>query len=215
MVGIDKKVVQQARRAAERLVVVAFHRRKCVADHLSYLFSNEDEDVRIVELGTEKLSVVVRCASARGKEAAGIKIVVLLHEQRAKPAEGWKVSIGRAADDEGGYLVCHASVTLGLVVRRLAIVAIIGISLGAPITELFDRWDQKLQAGSDTEANVAVVALCVGVAFAVGTIVVVNRIRALSATPGRHVTLTGAAPREITSLLRPVPTVSPPAILRV
>ena len=99
--------------------------------------------------------------------------------------------------------------------RRLAIVAILAISIGAPIVELFDSWDQTLQTGSDTEANVAVVALCVGVAFAIGTIVVVNRIRALASASARRVVVSRAAPRQLASLLAPAPTVSPPAILRV
>jgi hypothetical protein len=101
------------------------------------------------------------------------------------------------------------------VVRRLAIGAIIAISLGAPIAELFDRWDQTLQTGSDTEANVVVVALCIGVAFATGTIVVVNRIRGLASASVKRVAVSLAVSREIASLLRPAPTVSPPAILRV
>ena len=99
--------------------------------------------------------------------------------------------------------------------RRLATAVILAVSLGAPIVELFDGWDQTLQTGSDTEANVAVVALCIGVAFAVGTIVIVNRIRALASLSARRVVLSRPAPRGITSVLRPAPTVSPPAILRV
>jgi hypothetical protein len=101
------------------------------------------------------------------------------------------------------------------VLRRLAITAILAISIGAPIAELFDSWDQTLQTGSDTEANVAVVALCVGVAFAIGTVVVVNRIRVLASASARRVVLSLAAPRQIASLLTPARTVSPPAILRV
>src|SRR5262249_51844429 len=62
-------------------------------------------------------------------------------------------------------------------VRRLAIAAILAISLGAPIAELFDTWDQALPTGGDSEANVMVVALCIGVVFAIGTIAIVNRIR--------------------------------------
>jgi len=109
----------------------------------------------------------------------------------------------------------YTRVTLQKVVRRLIIAAILAISLGAPIVELFDSWDQTLQTGSDTEANVAVVALCIGVAFAIGTIVVVNRIRALASASARRVALPLASPRPIASLLIPAPTVSPPAILRV
>ena len=98
--------------------------------------------------------------------------------------------------------------------RRLAIATILAISLGGPIAELFDSWDQQLQAGSDTEANVVVVALCVGVAFAIGTIVTVNRIRALASSSASRV-LVLAPLREIASLLTPAPTVSPPFALRV
>ena len=99
--------------------------------------------------------------------------------------------------------------------RRLVIAAIIAITLGAPIAELFDSWDQALEAGNDTEANVVVVALCIGIAFAIGTIVVVNRIRALASASVRRVVLSRTIQREIASLLAPSPTVSPPAILRV
>ena len=100
-------------------------------------------------------------------------------------------------------------------VRRLAIAVILAVSLGAPIAELFDSWDQTLQTGSDTEANAAVVALCVGIAFAIGTIVVVSRIRAVASASATRVVLSLAARREIAALLAPAPTASPPALLRV
>ena len=109
----------------------------------------------------------------------------------------------------------YTRVTLGEVLRRLAIAAILVLSLGAPIAELFDSWDQAVEVGNDTEANVVVVALCVGVAFAIGTIVIVNRIRGLASASVRRVVLSRTIRREIASLLAPSPTVSPPAILRV
>lgn len=99
--------------------------------------------------------------------------------------------------------------------RRVFISAIIAISLGAPIVELFDSWDQSLQTGTDTEANVAVVALCIGVAFAIGTIVIAGRIRALSSTSAGRVIVRRVVIRQLASALAPVPTVSPPSILRV
>lgn len=99
--------------------------------------------------------------------------------------------------------------------RRIFISAIIAISLGAPIVELFDSWDQSLQTGTDTEANVAVVALCIGVAFAIGTIVIAGRIRALSSTSAGRVIARRVVIRQLASALAPVPTVSPPTILRV
>ena len=120
----------------------------------------------------------------------------------------WRRSRSRSAE-------ARRRATLAVVVRRLAIAVILAISLGAPIAELFDRWDQNLQAGSDTEANAVVVVLCVGVAFAIGTIVVVNRIRALASSSDRRVVVVLAAPRAIASLLRAAPTVSPPVALRV
>ena len=122
-----------------------------------------------------------------------------------------------ASSAEGGsrqarHLI-HACYTRE-VVRRLAIAAILAIALGAPVAELFDSWDQSLPTGSDTEANMVVVVLCVGVAFAIGTIIIVNRIRALASSSTKRVVVL-AAPREIASLFRPAPTVSPPAVLRV
>lgn len=103
----------------------------------------------------------------------------------------------------------------GSVVRRLFIAAIIAVSLGAPIAEMFDRWDQTLKDGNDTEANVVVAALCIGVAFAIGTIVVTGRIRAISSASAGRAIAARVAIRDVASVLAPVPTVSPPAILRV
>ena len=99
--------------------------------------------------------------------------------------------------------------------RRLFIAAIIALLLGAPIAEVFDHWDQTMQDGNDTEANVVVAALCIGLAFAIGTIVVASRIRALSSTAAGRVIATHVIVSDVASVLAPVPTVSPPAVLRV
>ena len=106
-------------------------------------------------------------------------------------------------------------VTLDPVARRLFIAAIIAITLGAPIAEIFDRWDQTVKDGNDTEVNVVVAALCIGVAFAIGTVVVASRIRALSSTSAGRVTAIRVAVRDSVSVFAPVPTSSPPTILRV
>jgi hypothetical protein len=66
------------------------------------------------------------------------------------------------------------------VIRRLAAAAIVAICVGAPIVEMFDQWDHTLQDGNDTEANVALVALTVGLAIVVSGIVLVARIRGSS-----------------------------------
>jgi hypothetical protein len=93
--------------------------------------------------------------------------------------------------------------------------AIIAISFGGPIVEMFDRWDQTLQDGNDTEADVVIAALCVGAAFAVGTIAIVSRIRALSSATALRIIAVPDALREVVSVLPPIPTTSPPAVLRV
>jgi hypothetical protein len=101
------------------------------------------------------------------------------------------------------------------VARRLFIAAIVAISLGGPIVEMFDRWDQTLTDGNDTEADAVITALCVGAAFAIGTIVIASRIRALWSTSGARVNTLSIVVRDLTSVLAPVPTVSPPTVLRL
>ena len=51
--------------------------------------------------------------------------------------------------------------------RHLAIAIIVAICIAAPIAEMFDQWDHTYRDGSDTELNVVVIALCVGVALSV------------------------------------------------
>ena len=106
---------------------------------------------------------------------------------------------------------CYTAVT---VTRRLAIAAILALCLGGPIAEMFDSWDHTLQDGNDTEANVVVAALCVGVAFAIGTIVVVARLRAL-ALNSRPLVTAFRSIAATTWFAAPIPTSSPPTPLRV
>ena len=113
---------------------------------------------------------------------------------------------------EAAERACYTAVSVG---RRLLIAAIIAISLGGPIVEMFDRWDQTLEDGNDTEANVVVVALCVGLAFAVGTILVVSRIRALSSASAMRLVVSRIAVPAMAPAFAPLATTSPPAILRV
>jgi hypothetical protein len=89
------------------------------------------------------------------------------------------------------------------------------ICLGGPILEMFDSWDRTAQDGNDTETDAVVAALCVGVAFAIGSIVVVPHIRSLSAASGTPRTVPRIVVPPIASILLPTPTTSPPAILRV
>jgi hypothetical protein len=99
--------------------------------------------------------------------------------------------------------------------RRFAVAAILAICLGGPIVEMFDHWDHTLQDGNDTEADVVVAALCIGVAMAIGTVVVIARIRALGSDRQRY-TLTPRVIRFAVALLAcPIPTTSPPTPLRI
>ena len=99
--------------------------------------------------------------------------------------------------------------------RRLLIAGIVAIALSGPIVEAFDRWDQTLRDENDTEADVVIAALCIGAAFAVGTIVIAGRIRAVSSASAGRVIAARVAVHDVASLLAPVPTASPPTVLRV
>ena len=99
--------------------------------------------------------------------------------------------------------------------RRFAVAAIVAISIGGPIVEIFDQWDHTLQDGNDTEANVVIAALCIGVAAAIGTIAIVARIRALSSTARGYALAYRAVAVAVASFALPTPTGSPPAPLRV
>jgi hypothetical protein len=113
-------------------------------------------------------------------------------------------------------LVERSGVTLRLVrLRRFAVAAILAICIGGPIVEMFDQWDHTFQDGNDTEANVVVAALCIGVAMAIGTLFVVGRIRAIASTSLRHGATTRVISLAVTFLTAPTPTISPPTPLRV
>ncbi len=99
--------------------------------------------------------------------------------------------------------------------RRFAVAAILAICIGGPIVEMFDQWDHTLQDGNDTEANVVIAALCIGVAVAIGTIAIVARIRALSSNVRGYALAYRAVDFAVGSFTLPVPTSSPPTPLRV
>jgi hypothetical protein len=95
------------------------------------------------------------------------------------------------------------------------IAAILAVAIGAPIVEMFDRWDHTLQDGNDTEADAVVAALCVGLALALGTIVIVARIRALASSARVRVVASRTISFALILLAPPIPTSSPPTPLRV
>ena len=98
--------------------------------------------------------------------------------------------------------------------RRLAIAAVLAVCLGGPVIEMFDDWDHTYQDGNDTETNVVVVALCVGVALAVaGRLLAHLRMNPLRAVSGQLL----FSPAAVIWLLlsRPLFSGSPPTPLRV
>ena len=98
--------------------------------------------------------------------------------------------------------------------RRFAIAVIVAVCLGAPVAEMFDQWDHTLQDGNDTEANVMIVALCVGVALSVAG-VLIARIRAMSSHSDRHASAPASMHHAAPLPRIPIPTTSPPISLRV
>jgi hypothetical protein len=100
-----------------------------------------------------------------------------------------------------------------LSVRRLAIGAILAIVIGAPIVETFDQWDQTAQDGNDTEINLVIVALCVGVAFSF-TGALLAAVRATATAFCRCARAVESA-RSTLRLAAPSPNSRPPTPLRV
>ena len=118
----------------------------------------------------------------------------------------------KTADSGTDEIACYTPDSVG---RRLVIAAIVAICIGAPIVEIFDQWDHTLQDGNDTEVNVVVAALCVGIALAIGTIVIVARIRALASSSRVCVVASRTISFALTAFRAPLPTSSPPTPLRV
>jgi len=99
-------------------------------------------------------------------------------------------------------------------VRRLTGALILTICVGAPLVEAFDRWDDTLRDGNDTEANLVIAALCVGLALVVVE-TLVARIRLLS--PSSKSSVARSTHAAVTRMMPapPMPTTSPPLALRI
>ena len=122
----------------------------------------------------------------------------------------------QASSDRKSPLVTNLLHCGSVRARRFVIAVILCMSVGGPIVEAFDQWDRTLQDGTDTEANLVVVALCVGLALS-GTGIILARVRSLLGTrlffPGAAAcAATGVAPSSFVCL---IPNSRPPTILRV
>lgn len=70
----------------------------------------------------------------------------------------WQLSTQRAE-------ACNVRATLEFVgMRRMFGAAIVVICITVPLVESVDSWDHTLSDGNDTEANVVIAALCIGLA---------------------------------------------------
>lgn len=97
--------------------------------------------------------------------------------------------------------------------REIFVALILATSLGGPVLEIFDRWDDTARTGSDTETELAVIALCVGVAFAAVRILVTPVAKAALIEPECRRPIAGRLDRFVRP--SPIPAASPPAPLRV
>jgi hypothetical protein len=99
-------------------------------------------------------------------------------------------------------------------VRRLAIGVILAVVIAAPILEMFDRWDQTLQDGNDSEINLVIVALCVGVALSLSGVVLAV-VRSFARSRCRPVLTLESILKTLCAPNTPIPNSRPPTPLRV
>jgi hypothetical protein len=133
---------------------------------------------------------------------------------RFSPHASDNMQISAFSQDTGQRTSCECY-TEAAVRARLVAAAILTICIGGPIVEMFDRWDQTLQDGNDTEANVMIAALCVGVALSLAGSIV-RRIRAISCSRAEKRICGSTVVRAVAFTFRgPIPTGSPPTPLRI
>ena len=94
--------------------------------------------------------------------------------------------------------------------------AIVAICVLVPAVEAFDKWDQTLRDGNDTEATLEIAAVCVGFALSIGTTALGARLRAALAASRVRLTPPCAIPLAASRHVRPIATdSSPPFSLRI
>src|SRR5438552_10708677 len=114
MGGIDNDVVQRSRRTAQRHVIVAFHARVAVANHLAVSLGDKDDDVRLSELCSEKRAVRTLGPGRCRHEALRVEVVVSTDEECAESANDWGVCGRCYADADGVHVRTRASESNGV-----------------------------------------------------------------------------------------------------
>jgi len=110
----------------------------------------------------------------------------------------------------------HECYTRFVGTRRLLGAGIIAICIVVPLVESLDTWDNTLSDGNDTEANVVIAALCVGLALSAAAKIGAVPVRALPVDARfqpRPSTL--IAPGRLVARARRIETGSPPLALRI
>ena len=82
------------------------------------------------------------------------------------------------------------------------------------------QWITSVEARADAhrlraESQAVVAALCIGVALAIGTIVVVAQLRALASNPRSETVVSRLVVSSVSLLAGPIPTARPPTPLRI
>jgi hypothetical protein len=98
--------------------------------------------------------------------------------------------------------------------RRLIAITLLSVSIGAPMLEMGDRWDNTARDGNDTECNLVIAALCAGVAF-VAARFVLRTVRLSAAHTLVRVRIVQFITSTAESTVSPLPHPSPPLLLRI
>jgi hypothetical protein len=97
-------------------------------------------------------------------------------------------------------------------IRRIVGAAVIAICVIVPAIETIDTWDHTLRDGNDTEMNVVVAAICVGLTLTIAASIVTALLRSIPRSGrvlrgwARATALVGR------TLAAPLPTSNPPPL---
>jgi hypothetical protein len=102
-----------------------------------------------------------------------------------------------------------------MMARRAAAVILLTLCLGAPVAELFDRWDPVDHEGSDSELALVVASACVGMALTAATTALLSGLQPVTVVGSANFN----APRLLIAISRqrgiPGSCGSPPTNLRI
>lgn len=98
MIRMDDKVIDDARRAAERHIIIPFLPDEGIADDLAVALGNQHPHVGALRLADEEATITFGQIRNRSDETLRIEIMMLGHEQSAEFAESVAVGGDRWPD---------------------------------------------------------------------------------------------------------------------